>query len=309
MSVTSIIGGGVRLVRTQPKTVAIWAALYGVVMAVGMVVMRPMTATMLALQQQAAADAAAGVTSAPAIPPGWFGILFLFELLFCVLAVIAFAAVVRAVSNPTGDRFAYLRLGMDELRLIGLGVMLVIAAFIAEAIGILAVALVGVIAGTIMGQAATIVVITIAGLALLCGAIYAQVRLSLSGALTVLRGKIVIRDAWRITRGHFWTLFGVFTLLTAIFVVMTVVLIALTNPQLLAAYASLDQQATIAAAQQQIARQGAGFTLGMIVQLVMGAIVGTVAGAIGCGAIATAALQLGGTDMRHEEAGSAWTPR
>lgn len=292
MSVGSIIGGGVRLVRTQPQIVAIWAALYLAAMVVGMVVMRPWMTAMMAFQQQAAADAAAGIKTPPVLPAEWFGWLFLFELAFLVLVVIAFAAVVRAVMRPSGDRFAYLRLGMDELRLIGLLFIFGIAAVVAEVVAMFVIVLVSVVAALVVGQAVATVIAVILAVVLFCGAIYVEVRLSLAGALTVIRGRIVIRDAWRVTRGRFWTLFGVYALLTIIFFVFTLVFVALTSPHLLAAYASFDPQAMAAAGQEQMARQSAGLSPDMMAQLVFGAIAGSVTGAIVCGAMATAALEL-----------------
>jgi hypothetical protein len=302
MSVRSIVGGGVRLVRTQPQTVSIWAALYLAAMTVGMVVMRPWTAAMLAFQQQASANAAAGIKTPPAFPAEWFGLLFLCNLVFLVLLVIAFAAVVRAIARPAGDRFAYLRLGMDELRLIGLGIVLAVAAVVAETIAILALVLVGVVVGLVAGKAVAAIIVAVLVIALLFGAIYVEVRLSLAGALTVMRGRIVIRDAWRTTRGHFWTLFGVFALLAVMFTVVTIIVIALTNPHLLAAYASFNPQTMAAAGQEQIARQGAGLSAGMIVQLVISAITGALMGAVGCGAIATAALELSDAEVNERGA-------
>ena len=252
---------------------------------------------MLSFQQQASANAAIGIKTPPYLPGEWFGLLFLCNLVFLLLLVIAFAAVVRAITRSPGDRFAYLRLGMDELRLIGLGIGLAITALVAETIAILALMLVGVVVGLVAGKTIAAIIIIALSIGLLFGAIYVQVRLSLTGALTVMRGRIVIRDAWRTTQGHFWTLFGVFALLAVMFTVVTIIVIALTNPHLLAAYASFNPQTMAAAGQEQIARQGAGLSAGMIVQLVTGAITGALMGVVGCGAIATAALELSGAEL------------
>lgn len=302
MSVGTIIGGGFRLVRTQPRIVAIWAAIYLAASTAGMLVMRPWSAAMMAFQQQAAANAAAGVRTPPPFPAQWVGTLLLLELLFLLALVVAFAAVVRAVARSTSDRFAYLRLGMDELRLIGLGAILGIATAVAEFVAILVVALAAVLVTVVAGQAAAVVVAAVLVIALVGGLIFVQVRLSLAGALTVMRGRIVIRDAWRLTRGQFWTLFGVFALLAVGVAVVGIAVLALTNPAILAAYARFDAQAVTAAAQQQIRSQGAGISAGMIAQLVLGSIVGVLTGVIGCGAVATAALELSAPDLGQRRA-------
>ena len=294
MSIGSIIAGGIRLVRTQPQIVAIWAALYLVVTVVGMVAMRPWLASMTAFQQQIAINAAARIKTPPVLPTDLFGQLFLAELVLAVFMIVAFAAVVRAVVSPGGDRFAYLRLGMVELRLIGLCILLAILGFAAELVAILALVIVGVLGALVLGKAATAVIIGILAVALFCGAIYVEVRISLAGALTVMRGRIIIGEAWRVTKGRFWTLFGAYALLSIAFFVIFIVVLALTNLHLLTAYASLDQHAINAAAQEQLARQGAGLSAGLIVQMVLAAILGVTLGTVGCGAIATAALELGG---------------
>ena len=81
------------------------------------------------------------------------------------------------VAGPTvavGDRFAYLRLGMDELRLIGLGILFLIAAFVAELVAILGVALIGGLIGVVAGKTTAIVIVAVLAIALFCGAIYAR---------------------------------------------------------------------------------------------------------------------------------------
>lgn len=292
MTVDSMIGGGIRLVRSQPQVVAIWAALYLLAGVVGLVAMRRWAASMIAFQQQAAAHAATGVTTPPVLPAGFFGQILLIELGAALILVVAFAAVVRATVRPVGDRFAYLRFGMDELRLLGLGVLFVVAFFVAEGVAILALMLIGGLLSLIVGKAAAIAVAVVLALVLFGAAIWAEVRLSLAGALTVMRGRIVVRDAWRATRGRFWTLFGAYLLMSIAFALAGMITLALTNPHMIAAYGSLDQQAMNAAAQEQLARQGGGLSIGMIAQMAVGAIVSVVLGTVALGAMATAAVEL-----------------
>ena len=306
MSVGSMIGGGIRLVRTQPQVVAIWAALYLLMGVVGMIVMRPWMASMMAFQQQAAVNAAAGIKTPPVFPTDLFGQLFVIELFAGILGVIAFAAVVRATIRPVGDRFAYLRIGMDELRLVGLGILVLIAVFVAELVAILGLALIGGLIGVVAGKTVAIGIVAVLAFALIGAAIYAEVRISLAGALTVMRGRIVIKDAWRVTKGRFWTLFGAYLLMSLAFAVAGIVVLAVTNPHLMAAYASFDQQAMTTAAQEQMARQGAGLSAALIFQMAVGAVLIVVMGAVTFGAVATAALELGGPVIEEERPASPW---
>jgi len=287
----SIIGGGIRLVRTQPGVVAIWSFLYLLMMALMMAVMAPAMASMVAFQEQAAAAAAAGQVAPPAFPGQFFGRLIGVELIFGLLMLMLFAAVVRAVAQPVGDRFAYLRIGMDELRLFGLMLILLLAAFAAELVAILLLVIIGAVLALVIGKVVGIIVAVILGFSLFGAAIYAQVRLSLAGAFTVMRSRIVIKDAWRATKGRFWTLFTAYLVLGVVFVVILLVGVAISNPHLLSAYASGNPQAINAAAQEQMAQQAGGWSIGTVVQIIFNTIIGIFMVAIGFGAVATAALE------------------
>lgn len=300
MTVGSIIGGGIRFVRQRPQLVAIWAALYLAVAVAGMLAMRPWLATVMAVQRQMQANAAAGIRTPPVFPGDLFGQMVLIQLLAAIIVVVAFAAVVRAVARPADDRFAYLRAGMDELRLLGLGVLYLAAFFVAELVVILALVLIGLLIGAVLGKTAAIAVVALLAIAAFCGVIYAQVRISLAGAMTVIRRRIVIRDAWHATRGRFWTLFGAYLVLFVIFMVVALAVTALTSFPLLAAYASVDPQAIQAAAREQLARQSTGPSAAMIAQMAVAAIVFVALNAVAGAAVATAALDLGGGAVERE---------
>ncbi len=288
MSVSSIIGGGIRLIQRQPQVVAIWAAIYVVVITLGVIAMQTFMSSMMAVHRPAAVVIAAGIQTPTVFPATQFGTIAIIELAFLALGIIAFAAVVRAVARPGGDRFAYLRIGMDELRLLGLGVLLLLMIFVGEFI---AIAIVAAASGIFAAIGAGFVG-AIFGIALFCASIYAQVRISLAGAMTVIEGRIVIKDAWRATKGHFWTLFGAYLVMTLVYLVVTVIILVITSPQLVAAYASLNPQTIQAAVQSQYASQGVSLT--RILSLVVSAVLAVPMGIVLCGGIATAAVELGG---------------
>lgn len=298
MSVGSIIGGGVRLVRHRPGTVAIWYAVYLAIAFLSVMLMRPMIVSMAAFQQQVAANAAAGVTVPPAFPTEAFGTIFLVEFVAGLLGIVAFAAVVRASVHPGSDRFAFLRFGMDELRLILLTLILIAFAFAFELGAVLVLVLAGVLLTLIAGKTVAVAAAALLGMGIVLAALYLEVRISLAPVYTVLRRKIVIGPAWRATRGRFWTLFGAYLLLGVLVLVASVAILALTNAHLLTAYASFNQPAIRAAAQEQLARQAA-FEPATIVPMILGAIPFVVLGAVAIGSMATAALELGGEVAGH----------
>lgn len=215
VTVGGIIGGGLRLVRDRPISTLIWGAIYMAITAVGMVSMIVPFMQIALNAQQGAAD-----------PTGLFramGIMYLFYFgLFFVLTVLV-AAGVRAVLRPDEPGFAYIRLGMDELRLIGLMLMAVIGSIVLMIVlgVILSIVMVAIGAGggfspgsSGQGGIGFFVVL----LAIYAVPIFLYVRLSPALALTMIREKIVIGEAWRLTSGHFWKMFAGYLVLNLILI-------------------------------------------------------------------------------------------
>ncbi len=206
VTVGSILSGTFRFVRDNVRSVLIWSGLLVFVSLASMALMRPFYAQQLA-------EAQAG---APPMPN--FGMFGLAMILFVIVFLVQYAAVFRAVLFPEQSRFAYLRLGIDELRLLGTGLILAVAGSIASAvfIAILAV-IVGVVSVALGGHSMIVTIaMTVAIFAVL---IYFWVRLSLAGPLTILQRKIVIGPAWRASRGHFWSLFGAYVVISLLIIV------------------------------------------------------------------------------------------
>jgi len=57
--------------------------------------------------------------------------------------------------------------------------------------------------------------------------IYAEVRLSLAFPLTFVRRNFVIGEAWRLTKGRFWTLFGAYFVIWLLVMVLMAILVGL----------------------------------------------------------------------------------
>ena len=136
-----------------------------------------------------------------------------------VAGAVLYTAIYRAVLRPEQSRFAYLRLGADELRMTGLFVLvfLILAAgiFLATLAMILPIGLIAAVAGSGGGAAAGLigalsVLLTLPLMFVL--AAWLGVRLSLAGPMTLDTRKIQLGAAWRLTRGHFWPLFGTYAL-------------------------------------------------------------------------------------------------
>jgi hypothetical protein len=156
------------------------------------------------------------------------------ELPATLLGLIEFAmlfnAVNRAIVRPEQSRFAYLRLGMDEVRTVGLSLLLLFGLLISMLVGGIVLGLLAAAVASIAGAAAgTAVGVLAVGfvIAMLLATIFLLVGLIPMIPLTLSSGKIMIGPAWRLTRGHFWRLLGAGLLIGLIGFVLSMGLFAL----------------------------------------------------------------------------------
>lgn len=133
-----------------------------------------------------------------------------------VMSVMA-AAVYRLIFRHDDAHFAYLRLGADEFRLIGVTLI-----FVFLAIGLVFVVsmVIGVIVALISVAAPNVgaaLQVPAAFLSLLIVAAI-LIRLSLAPVATFAERRIRIFESWQLTRGHFWPLLGAYALAICCFV-------------------------------------------------------------------------------------------
>lgn len=138
----------------------------------------------------------------------------------CVMA----AAVYRIILKPGDERFSYLRLGKDELRLMALTLIYVVLGVMMLAVAQIAIGIIAFLS-SFFGQTALAFVLSVAELFTLGLFFYVAVRMSLAPVITFDRGKLSILDSWAVTRGQFWRLLGAYLL--AICCVVVVSLLAL----------------------------------------------------------------------------------
>lgn len=120
-----------------------------------------------------------------------------------ILSAVLSAAVARSVLRPDQTRWGYLRLGMDEVRV--LIVTLIVSLGLGLASGI---AMTVVTALAASGQPILTLAGLLAGLAAIGGVIWLAVRLSLAVPITVDTGKIAVMESFKATKGRFWPLLG-----------------------------------------------------------------------------------------------------
>jgi hypothetical protein len=205
---------GFRLVRRNPMALVAWALLYAVVSLTSLFAMSaaigPLTAwgeRMDALESQSPSATPEEVMAAfQGFGEVMLSLAWLIPVSLIVTAMLM-AAVARAVLNPRAGGFGYLRLGMDELRVFVVTLVLGILLFFAW----VAVAVViGVLAGIAGATGANWLwlFVVLAGLAGVVGIIWLAVRLSLAVPITVAENRFAFFDSFSVTRGQFWSVFG-----------------------------------------------------------------------------------------------------
>lgn len=234
MNMGSVIGAGVRVAREQPRAVAIWTAIYiALLLPFGLLILPSLQATM--------AGDVAGLDPMAAI--GHMGGLLLYYFVLMAMLLVLNNAAYRAVLRPRDSRYAYLRVGMDELRILGLGIAVFLVFFLILLLLSIAFGLGGGIglfgSGTApSGRGAAWAIVIGVGLYIL--AVFVSVRLALAFPLTVLRRRIVIGEAWRRSRGNFWALFGAFLVIFLIYSLVSTLLTLITGGGTMATLFSIE---------------------------------------------------------------------
>ena len=139
-----------------------------------------------------------------------------------VSSTFLYAAVLRAVLEPSKSAFAYFRVGMDEVRLFFVRIVfavLTLAIFVAIAGAgvVLFVASDRLIGHPWQGWIDCLVIIL--GFCLLVWVLF---RLSMAFAMTFADKRLRIFESWALTRGHFWGLVGVWAMSVAIILAVAV---------------------------------------------------------------------------------------
>jgi hypothetical protein len=217
----------------------------------------------------------------------------LYPLFFCLYTILLTAAQ-RAVLRPDESAFASIRLGGDELRMIGLAIFLGFLFMIGYFIASLILGIVAVATGAATGGPGAMAPVMIVGFVLiLCVILFFWVRVSLAFPLTLMRRRFVLGEAWRLSRGHFWTLLGSY-------LILILILFALAIGASLAVQGGYWSQlagggsAGPGAQRAAQAQMEAQFSLGlpMILALALGTVIGSLSIAFTGGSVATAARAL-----------------
>lgn len=293
ISVGKILEGAFGVFREHFTAVAIWGGIY----------LAGNIATWLAIQpllSTAGSPLLGGdpIAAVSAMTPVW-----VIGFLSSIMGAVLYTASMRSVLRPDAGGFAFLRLGMDELRTIGL---LLLFSLVATILFIFAALVFGLFIGGMAGASDSMVLTTLlalpVGLVVFGMLIYFIIRFSLAFPLTLHRGAFAIGEAWTRSRGHFWKLFGAALVITMIGIVVSIPVNMIASGGYLAdiVAAAGDPEAAALAAERQAASLGS-FNMSMILQSIGGAVLATIWLALSGGSAASAARLLIGDEFDDAE--------
>lgn len=202
-SVSDAAVEGFRVIRDRWRVLIGWSA-FNLLALVGLFVLLAVVVTAVALASASRGSASEAGGIAASVVVG-LGSLF--------VQVVIITGLLRLMLRPEAPGFLHLRMGADELRVLGALALLVLAALPMVAAAGFAVALLA----KVSGPAATL-----AGIAL-AGAVYAvMLRLALAPVIAFAEARIDLLEAWRRTRGQTWRLVGMAVLLACLVAMIAV---------------------------------------------------------------------------------------
>lgn len=213
---------GFRLTRERPGTVLVWGAVLAAVQALTVALLAATgagagLAAFTRLGGTPGADPAAAAALLGAAAPGFL----MYVALGLLSQTVVYAALLRAVLRPAERRAASLRLGLEELRVLGvtaglaaIGAGLLFA--LVSGLGLLILPLAASAGYAVSGVVPLVMALAVAALS------YPLVRLSLAPAATMAEGRARLFGAWRLTAGVFWPLMGAAVMAGALAVVVGV---------------------------------------------------------------------------------------
>jgi hypothetical protein len=220
------------MLRRRPLYLFVWGLMMAAMVAAIYSLMIPMFATLPLLDS----DDAAAMEQLAAQMSGFSLIMNGLNILMYLLMLVLWTAAGRAaLSSGRGDRFLFLRLGMDELRV----AVVIIAVFVGWYIALLILVLIGVglvAAFWATSEATGVVVAIVYGLVVLVASIWALVRVSLIAPASLILEDFAFAAGWRIARGQVWKLIGLNLVVWVIYMVSAILMYAVVIGILAAAF-------------------------------------------------------------------------
>jgi hypothetical protein len=207
---------GFRFVRARPATLLIWSAYLLVVMTAANLALLDLGGdqmmSLIHISQSEKPDFKQVSDLAQALQPA----AAFASLMVVVFGAVLVTAILRAYLERGPTSWGGLRLGGDELRVLGVGALMLLSVFCALNLMLAPVIAVALAAPALFFPGTALAFLLALGLG---------VRLSLAPMIALIEDRVTLWRAWRMTRKAFWPLVGAYALLTAIMLVATMLLL------------------------------------------------------------------------------------
>lgn len=202
MDIGRALGAGFRLVQAHPLAVAVWTAINVVLAALSQFGLSSMFGAIMANAGNPSPDIS-GVMQG-------MSTLYLVQFAAMIVQLAIWGAVYRAVFRPDEANIAFLRISGDEGRLFLLGLITAIVAIVLMLAIFLPVGFMAGASAATGGEPGAGIVLTTFALMLLVfvAFIFIGVRFALAWPIAVAEGRVALGEAWRLSRGRFWSMFA-----------------------------------------------------------------------------------------------------
>jgi hypothetical protein len=202
---------GFKVVRRHPMAIVFWALFYIAVTALGFVAVGPLMVSVLGrVEAMQAVTSAGGEPNMADIESlmGAYGLLLgLVGPMALVMGAVLNAGIARSVLRPAQKAFGYLRLGIDELRVLVVTLVLMILIYAVWMVGATVTVALGVLAYT-SGVALLWIAVVLLGLAAVALVVWLMVRFSLTVPIIVAEHRWAFFDSFTLTKGRSLPLLG-----------------------------------------------------------------------------------------------------
>ncbi len=209
------------LIRRRPLTVFVWGVLMTVLIGALYAVFLPVFAN-VPLGDDAAASQAY-MSQMMAMSAASNGL----SLLMYLVMLVVFNAAGRATLAPgTRDRFLFMRLGMDEVRV----AVTIVAIFIGWYVALIILIVIGVVLGIALwpvSEFAAVISVLLYGLAVVILALLGWARVCLIAPATLVLGRFAFEEGWTIAKGQVLKLVGLNLAIWLIYMLAYIVLAAI----------------------------------------------------------------------------------
>ena len=200
-SATDAAFEGFRVVRRHPIVALVWGLTYLLLYVVMFGFGADKWANLMAAGEALEQSANPSIADFQALVPLYSSAFFLAAPLGIAIGTVLSAAVARSVLRPQESRWGYLRLGMDEVRVLVVTLATTLIVGLSSAVAM-----------TVVGAASGQPLLILPGVLLIFAAfalvVWLAVKFSLAVPMTVDRRKVVILESFSATKGHFWPLLG-----------------------------------------------------------------------------------------------------